>query len=92
MEIPMNVDCFQSGRRSGYGSVVPTGQDLSVLAGEAAMAVANQQPLTLVKTDVNIGAIADGELLGHLQAQIAAHGVGSMKVSVEVKVNDTFDD
>lgn len=79
----MKVDCYQSKAKPSYGVVVPSGNDLSLLAGDAGAAVANLQPLVLQKKSVELESIAVGDLQTYLEKQIAESGAGLMRTQVD---------
>jgi len=79
----MKVDAYHSQKSPSYGLVVPAGTDLNTLSGEASQAVTSLSPLSKQKSNVDLSSIAIGDLLTHLENQIAQSGAGLMKQVVK---------
>jgi len=78
----MKIDTYRSSAKPSFGLVVPAGTDLSSLQGIAAAAVAKLAPMTPRSRNVSLEDVFKGDLLAHLQAQIAAEGAGLVKTEV----------
>lgn len=75
----MFIDTYLSNYPPYYRLIVPAGTDLSSLQGSAGNAVAIFGPMTALLMNVTLEDIYEGDLLAHLQAQIAAEGAGFVK-------------
>lgn len=75
----MKIDIYLSSKKPAYRLVVPAGTNLSALQGNAGTAVANLAPMTTRSTNVSLEDLFKGDLLAHLQAQIAVEGAGLFK-------------
>jgi hypothetical protein len=82
-EQTMKIDTYRSSKMPSYEVVVPAGTDLMTLQGEAGAAVANLSPLTVRSKGAMLGDVFKGDLLTHLEAQIAAEGAGLVKTQVQ---------
>lgn len=78
----MKIDIHRSSKKPSYRLVIPAGTNLSALQGNAGAAVANLAPMTAHSTNVSLEDLFKGDLLAHLQAQIAAEGAGLYKTEV----------
>ena len=78
----MKIDTYHSSKNSSYEVVVPAGTDLTTLQGNAGAAVTNLSPLTVRTKGAMLGDMFKGDLLAHLESQIAAEGAGLVKVQV----------
>jgi len=80
----MKIDTYLSRKKPSYGMVVPAGTDLTALQGKAGAAVASLSPLDFQKRSATLEDAFKGDLLEHLEAQIATEGVGLFKTQVQI--------
>ena len=81
----MKIDIYISSKQPTYTLVVPTGTDLSALQGQAGDAIANMTSLTPRAMNVTLEDHYRGDLLAHLQNQIADVGAGLVKTEVSFR-------
>lgn len=78
----MFIDTYLSNYPPYYCLILPAGTDLSSLQGSAGNVVAIFGPMTARLKNVSLEVVYEGDLLAHLQAQIAAEGAGLVKGGV----------
>jgi len=71
--IQISCDAYRSKAKPSYGLVVPAGVDISKFDGEVGKAVNVLTPLEIAKTG-ELESLFVGDLLKHLQTQIAEKG------------------